>query len=199
MQVGHFIKAFINNPMGVSTIFPASKALAQAMTIGSEIGDHKNIVEIGVGTGALTSAMFEAMGPEHSYTGFEIDETFYKYLNDKFAKQHKSDIDKLKSFQFKSNSAAELSRFFPESSVDVLVSSLPWSVFESKQRHSILKEIHKVIKPGGLFTFYNYVTSSQFKHFKNFKSEILKEFKTLEPRQMVWASLPPATVWVAKK
>lgn len=199
MQIGHFIKAFIKNPLGVSTIFPASDALAYHMAIQSEVAKHKTIVEIGVGTGALTKAMIHQMGRDHSYTGFEIDKTFFKYLEGKFSEQHKSEIQKLKKFEFKKESAEKISQFFEEGSVDVVVSSLPWSVFEPELQQKILQEIHKILKPDGIFSFYNYITASQFRFFKNFKSEIQKEFKSLEPKKRVWASFPPTTVWIAKK
>lgn len=199
MPINHFIKAFIKNPMGVSTILPASKALAEAMAVGSEIKDRKNIVEIGVGTGALTSAMLPLMGPDHKYMGFEIDQSFYKYLQKNFVKDHKSDIEKISSFEFRSESAEKVSDFFAAESVDVVVSSLPWSVFESDVQNIILSEIYKIMKPGGVFTFYNYFTSSHFSLFQGFKGEVEYKFSSLTPAKKVWASLPPATVWIAKK
>jgi phosphatidylethanolamine/phosphatidyl-N-methylethanolamine N-methyltransferase len=199
MEIGHFIKAFIKNPQGVSTIFPASKSLSKAMAICSEVKEKKIIVEIGVGTGALTEAMLPLMGAEHSYTGFEIDKTFYKFLNDKFVNQHKDSISKLKNFEFKSDSAESIASLFEEASVDVVVSSLPWSIFEPGLQNSILNEVYKIMKPGGVFSFYNYMTSSQFGQIKSFKSQINKRFSSLEPKKRVWANLPPATVWVAKK
>ena len=199
MQMSHFIKAFIQNPLGVSTIFPASTALATAMALGSEIKDRKNIVEIGVGTGALTSAMLPLMGPDHSYTGFEIDPTFYKYLEKNFTKKHSAEIKNFKHFEFRTESAEHISQFFLEQSVDVVVSSLPWSVFESDMQNSILNEIYKIMKPGGVFSFYNYMTASQFQLFKNFRANIDSKFSSLGSTHTVWASFPPAKVWVAKK
>lgn len=199
MEVGHFIKAFVKNPVGVSTIFPASKALALAMAKQSEIQNKKNIVEIGVGTGALTAPMLELMGPDHNYTGFEIDSTFYKFLNTKFVSKHKTQIQKLKSFELKSDSAEKLSFFFKPESIDVVVSSLPWSIFEPQLQNAILDEVFTIMKPGGIFSFYNYVTSSQFPAIKAFQNQLKSRFKTLEPKEMVWMNFPPATVWVGKK
>ncbi len=199
MQISHFIKAFIKNPIGVSTIFPASHALAEAMALGSEIKTRHQVVEIGVGTGALTAAMLKVMGPQHTYTGFEIDKSFYNYLQQTFIKDYHMQVTQLKSFEFRTESAELISKYFETASVDVVVSSLPWSIFEADVQNLILNEIHQIMKPGGVFSFYNYMTSSQFKAFKNFKSEIENRFTTLEPTATVWASFPPATVWVAKK
>lgn len=199
MEVGHFIKAFVKNPVGVSTIFPASKALSESMARCSEIKTKKNIVEIGVGTGALTEAMLPLMGPDHTYSGFEIDQTFFKFLNSKFIPKHQNEIKKIKSFQMRSDSAENISDFFDLESVDVVVSSLPWSIFDPQLQNSILDEVYKIMKPGGIFSFYNYVTSSQFGAIKTFQNELKKRFETLEPKERVWLSFPPATVWVGKK
>ncbi len=199
MQISSFIKAFINNPAGVSTIFPASKSLSVAMSTGSEIAQRFNIVEIGVGTGALTAAMLNDMGDQHTYTGFEIDKTFFNYLGKNFTTKHKAQLDGLKAYEFKTNSAESLSDFFKPNSVDVVVSSLPWSVLDSDLQTSILTEVHKVLKPGGIFSFYNFVTGSQFSAFKRFKKSLEHTFSSVAPQAIVWASLPPATVWVAKK
>ncbi len=199
MEVGHFIKAFVKNPVGVSTIFPASRALSEAMARCSEIKSSHNIVEIGVGTGALTEAMLPLMGSEHSYTGFEIDQTFFKFLNSKFIPKHQDEIRRLRSFQIKSDSAQKISNFFEAGSVDVVVSSLPWSVFDPVMQNSILDEVYKIMKPGGIFSFYNYVTSSHFGAIKTFQTELKKRFDTLDPKERVWLSFPPATVWIGKK
>ncbi len=199
MSVNHFIKAFVNNPKGVSTIFPASKALSLAMAISSEVSERKRIVEIGVGTGALTEAMLPLMGEGHNYTGFEIDATFFKFLNSRFIPKHQNQIKKLNSFKMRSESAENISSLFEAESVDVVVSSLPWSVFEPNLQNSILDEVYKILKPGGVFSFYNFVISSQSQQIKSFQQEIKKRFETLEPKKKVWKNFPPATVWVAKK
>jgi len=199
MQLIPFIKAFTKNPRSVSTIFPSMTALAKDMAKAGDISNKVNIVEIGVGTGALTKELINHFTDRHNYTGFEIDESLFKYLNTIFKEKYSNKARLANNFSIKNESAETLTQQFEKESVDLVVSSLPWSVLHEDMQTKLLDEIAAVIKPGGTFTFYNYVFTSHSKKIKSFKSKINSRFSSLEPRPVILKNIPPANVWVAKK
>ena len=79
------------------------------------------------------------------------------------------------------------------------MSSLPWSILPLDLEITLLDEIFKALKPGGLFTFYNYITTSRSTKIKAFKSEVKKRSTSLSHRPLILKNIPPAHVWVAKK
>lgn len=199
MQLLPFIKAFTKNPSRVSTIIPSFKALAKDMSIGSEISSRKNIVEVGVGTGALTAEILKRLTNDHSYIGFEIDASLFEYLNSSFLTSHKNEIENAGSFKILKESAENLSKYVDNGTADVVMSSLPWSVLPLELEIKLLDEIYLALKPGGLFTFYNYITTSKSSKIKEFKQEVENRFSILNSRKLVLKNIPPAHVWVAKK
>ncbi len=199
MQLLPFIKAFAKNPSRVSTIIPSFKALAKDMSLGSEISTRKNIVEVGVGTGALTTEIIKRLTASHNYLGFEIDGALFEYINDTFMPRHQNQINEAQSFKIIKESAENLSQHIDGGTTDVVMSSLPWSVLPLELEVKLLDEIYSALKPGGLFTFYNYITTSKSSKITDFKSEIDKRFSSLSRRKIILKNIPPAYVWVAKK
>lgn len=199
MQIKYFVKAFLKDPLAVSTIFAASETLARQMAEDSDIRNAKNIVEIGVGTGALTRPILKVMKGDQIYTGFEIDKNFFDFLESDFKTENRKEISKVKNFNLLHESAENLSKHFDDDSVDVVVSSLPWAAFNSELQHTLMDEVLKVLKPGGTFSYYNYITSSQLKNAKDYRSLIRSKFKSLERKKITLINIPPANIWVAKK
>jgi phospholipid N-methyltransferase len=68
-----FLQAFIKNPLKVGAITPSSPELAREMLKGIEPNEKNIILELGVGTGAITKFIGEVVPDEKSYLGIEID------------------------------------------------------------------------------------------------------------------------------
>ena len=76
-----FVKAAFKNPMQVSTVFPSSGFLSNDMLDQVDIENCKSIVEIGVGTGAITKHIARRIPKGCKYVGVEVSDEMTQYMN----------------------------------------------------------------------------------------------------------------------
>ena len=134
-----FIMAAVKNPRSVSTPFPTLKFLAQALIKHSKLSSEHSVLELGCGTGAITKHILES-GPLKSYMGVEISSDMISYLQNTFPDN-----------TFIKASADNLEGYVADDSIDIVISSLPWTMFSEPVQEAIIKEIIRVLKPGGHF------------------------------------------------
>ena len=79
-----FLQAFIKNPLKVGAIAPSSPELASKMIEGIVPARNDVVVELGVGTGAITKFLAEIVPDDESYLGIELDKNLVKSLQTKF-------------------------------------------------------------------------------------------------------------------
>ncbi|MBK6588421.1 MAG: methyltransferase domain-containing protein [Acidobacteria bacterium] len=79
-----FLQAFLKNPAKVGAIAPSSPELAAEMLQGIHPDDHNIVLELGVGTGAITKFLREIVPSKASYLGLELDPDLVKTLNEKY-------------------------------------------------------------------------------------------------------------------
>ena len=79
-----FLRAFLKNPLKVGAITPSSAELAAEMLQGIEPDDDNIVLELGVGTGAITKHLREITPSRGAYLGLELDSGLVKTLNRKF-------------------------------------------------------------------------------------------------------------------
>lgn len=79
-----FLQAFLKNPLKVGAIAPSSPELAAEMLSGIQPDDHNIVLELGVGTGAITKFLRNAVPSRDSYLGIELDRDLVKTLNENF-------------------------------------------------------------------------------------------------------------------
>ena len=79
-----FLQAFLKNPLKVGAIAPSSPELAAEMLQGIHPDDHNIVIELGVGTGAITRFLRNAIPSRDSYLGLELDADLVRSLNKKF-------------------------------------------------------------------------------------------------------------------
>lgn len=76
-----FLQAFLKNPAKVGAIAPSSPELAAEMLQGIEPDDGNIVLELGVGTGAITKFLRDAIPSKESYLGIELDADLVRTLN----------------------------------------------------------------------------------------------------------------------
>lgn len=79
-----FLQAFLKNPGKVGSIKPSSPELAQKMIEGLEPAKDNAVLELGVGTGAITKFLQEIVPDDRSYLGIELDADLIKLLRRNF-------------------------------------------------------------------------------------------------------------------
>lgn len=76
-----FLQAFLKNPLKVGAIAPSSPELASKMIEGIQPDEENVVLELGVGTGAITKFLQDAIPNNKSYLGIELDKDLVKTLN----------------------------------------------------------------------------------------------------------------------
>jgi phospholipid N-methyltransferase len=80
-----FLQAFLKNPGKVGSIKPSSPELAQKMIEGLSPDSGNAVLELGVGTGAITKFLQEIVPDERSYLGIELDRDLVRLLKRNFS------------------------------------------------------------------------------------------------------------------
>jgi phospholipid N-methyltransferase len=79
-----FLQAFLKNPLKVGSIAPSSPELAAAMIDGIHPTRESVVLELGVGTGAITKYLEEILPDGESYLGVELDRDLVRSLRLKY-------------------------------------------------------------------------------------------------------------------
>ena len=75
-----FLQAFLKNPLKVGAIAPSSPELASKMIDGIQPDEDNVVLELGVGTGAITKFLQDRNPNNKSYLGIELDQDLVKTL-----------------------------------------------------------------------------------------------------------------------
>src|SRR5688500_13836019 len=75
-----FLQAFLKNPSTVGSITPSSPELARRMVAGIRPDENNVVLELGVGTGAITKFLQQIVPNEESYLGIELDRDLVRSL-----------------------------------------------------------------------------------------------------------------------
>lgn len=140
---GRFIKGWIRNPLAMGAFAPSSKSLAKLMA--RDIGPGSRVVELGAGTGTVTEALLaNGVAPEDLYL-VEREGEFVRILERRFPQCRVIAAD-----------ALHLNGEFATASFDFVVSGLPLLLFSAEQRHQVLQQAFRLLKPCGHFHQFTY-------------------------------------------
>lgn len=79
-----FLQAFLKNPLKVGAIAPSSPELAAEMLQGITPDKDNIVLELGVGTGAITKFLRDVIPSRDSYLGIELDGELVRALNRRY-------------------------------------------------------------------------------------------------------------------
>lgn len=187
-HVFEFVKAAVRNPLEVSTVFPTSKALAQTLLAHADLTRAERVVEVGAGTGAITKHLLPQLPQTHRYLGIELDSRMVSVLRRDY-----SDL------RFEAGLAEHLSTWTPEGSVDVVVSSLPWSLFSDEMQENTISAISNALRPGGVFVTYICLHAMLYPRAVQFVSRLQSTFADVYQSPLEWRNIPPAYVFKSTK
>lgn len=183
-----FVKAALRRPMEVSTVFPTSKSLAETLLSFADLKNAEKVVELGAGTGAITRHLAPKLVHPEGYLGVELDVPMVEFLKKEFP-----------DLRFEAGLAENITNWVEPSSVDVVVSSLPWTVFNDELQERTIQSIHKSLKPGGVFLTYVCANALWYPQAKNFISRLKNSFSDVHKSQLEWRNIPPAFVYRSTK
>lgn len=143
-----FVRAFIRHPRAIGSVTPSSRHLAKAL-IRHIPPSSSCVVELGAGTGPITRALLDRLGPAAMVLAFEADARLCSLL------RQISPDPRLIVVQDRAESllsyVAEHGRI-----VTAVVSGLPFANFDPETRRVIATAAHRALADGGEFVGYSY-------------------------------------------
>jgi len=180
--LGHFLR----HPTTVGTVAPSSAFLAREMVAALEPGRPQVVVELGPGTGAFTEAILDRLRPDDRLLAIELEPDFVRKLGERFPS--------LDCACASATQLAELARARKFAAIDHIVSGLPFASLPAATSRDVLDAIHRVLRPGGTFTTFQYVHAYSLPRAVNFRREVADRLGDLASRSLVVRNIPPAYV-----
>ena len=197
-----FLTQFLRNYETTGSVIPSGRALANALC--RYVGDGSSpqkILEAGPGTGAVTGCIIDRLRREDELWMVELNPTFAAHLRSSF-KDKPAFREAAGRCHLIEGSVQQLGH---EGQFDLVISGLPLNNFSSADVQDILQAYAKLLKPGGILSFFQYILIRPAKMFVSTGQErdrlkgvgeaiegVLgqREFA----REWVWVNVPPA--WV---
>lgn len=143
-----FLQAFVKNPLKVGAIAPSSSDLARKMLEGIKPDKNNVVMELGVGTGAITKHIQRILPDEKSYLGIELDKDLIKHL--------KKNYPDLKMVRGNATDAFSLHQKTGLGNVRYIICCLPFVSLPNDVGEKILLEIDKFMQQGCCFRTFQY-------------------------------------------
>ncbi len=170
----------LSNPRPMGAMTPSSRFLARRVASCLPEQPEGYVVELGAGTGVITSALLKRGISPKRLIVVERSEKMAHLLSKRFPDLHVEAGDAVEL-------GALLSRLLNGERVSHIVSSLPLRSLEPDTAARITREVGHALRWGGHFIQYTYDLRPRVHH------RSLKDFHR-EKTSVVWINLPPARV-----
>ena len=193
---GLFFNESIKSFSTTASVVPSSPYLARALLRAIDFSRATIIVEVGVGTGAVTHQLLRRMRSDARLYAIDINPRFIEYLRSDF------DDPRLRPI---CGSAEDLGSILAANNVppaDAVVSSLGLSLMSEPQRERIVGEMKSCLRPGGVFSQFQYLHARHAPRCLNFfgmdafcEERFLRRYFRRVSLHTVLRNFLPATVY----
>lgn len=155
-NTGTFLWGCVTRPHENGAIAPCSKYVAQEIVkplereCGRRLAERNElplrILEVGAGSGVLTREIVktaELSGLDYSFDVIEINNDYVKKLRKEFEAHDRVNVKCMSILDFTA----------PNNHYDIIVSTVPFSIFDIADVKKIFSLYQNVIQPGGKFSF----------------------------------------------
>ena len=179
-----FLQAFLKNPLKVGSIAPSSPELAQQMVAGIRPKDESVVLELGVGTGAITKFLQDIVPNRQSYLGIEIDKTLVKLLKESFPA--------LKIVRANACDAFSIYQKTGFGKVGYIICCLPFVSLPNDVGEKVLSEIDKFMEQGCVFRTFQYAHGYYFPSAIKLREHMRDRYGKAKKSPLVVKNMPPA-------
>ncbi len=179
-----FLQAFLKNPLGVGSIAPSSPELSQRMMDGIVPDKDSIILELGVGTGALTKYIQKTLSGEDCYLGIELDRKLVSCIRGKYPD--------LKFVRGDACNAHALHRRSKLGKVGFVICSLPFVSLPNEVNQKIYGEIEKFMEQGCVFRTYQYAHGFYLPSAIKLREFMRNRYGVSERSSLIVKNVPPA-------
>ncbi len=179
-----FLQAFLKNPAKVGAITPSSPELAQKMLKGIEPDAGNIILELGVGTGAITKYLQDILPNEKSYLGIELDRSMVKSLRKNYPELKIVCGNATETFSIHQKSGL--------GKVGFVICCLPFVSLPNEVGETILLEIDKFMQQGCTFCTFQYAHGYYFPSAIKLREFMRNRYGKAQRSRLVVKNVPPA-------
>lgn len=177
---------FVRSPRTVGAVAPSSRALAEEMVQDLDLSGPTNVVELGPGTGVITRAIAERLGPEAHALAIDIEPAFVAAIARRFPR-----VEAVCGSAAHLPALLKARNMFPAAHI---ISGLPFASLAAEVTTTILDAVVESLRPGGTFTTFQYLNGYPTPLATGFRREMSERMGTAPSRRIVWRNLPPAYV-----
>jgi phospholipid N-methyltransferase len=192
--IREFLSAAARNPGLVGAIAPSGETLAAALASVVPTTGRPVVVELGAGTGSVTTAIQRRLPDGGRHVAIEIDDRLAESLR---ATQPGVTVI--------NGDAEELGPLLTRhgapglSTVDAVVSGLPWTLFGVDKQQRLLSAIQRVLAPHGAFTTFGYLHAAPMAGARRFRRLLSGSFEEVLESSAVWRNVPPARIFACRR
>ena len=179
-----FFQAFLKNPLKVGAIAPSSPELAAKMLEGIEPDENNVLIELGVGTGAITKFLQEKIPNKQSYLGIELDKNLVKSLKVRFPDLNIVCGNACETFSLHQKS--DLGK------VGAIVCCLPFVSLPNEVGEKILSEIDKFMQKGCTFRTFQYAHGYYMPSAIKLREFMRNRYGKSKRSRLIVKNVPPA-------
>jgi phosphatidylethanolamine/phosphatidyl-N-methylethanolamine N-methyltransferase len=178
-----FLRSWIEKPLHMGAVMPSGRLLARTMAQYVDIDSDDPVIELGPGTGAITSALLHRGVDQKRLVLVEYNSGFCALLRDRYpqAKVVHGDAYTLRD---------TLWNVLPKPA-SAVVSGLPLVTKPMSTRLKLIRDAFTALAPGAPFVQFTYSVAPPI-------PKSLPGVST-EASERIWMNLPPARVWVYRK
>jgi phospholipid N-methyltransferase len=147
------------------------------------------VVELGAGTGALTTAIAARLAPGSRFVAIELDPALAAHL-----RTTRPDVEVVHG------DAVDLAAIVAERGIgriDAVVTSLPWTFLAPDARRALFADIARLLAPDGVFTLIRVLVALPGR-VRVLRDDLAGAFTDVREDSPVWPNLPPAALVTAR-
>lgn len=153
----NFFLHFLRNPKFVGAVAPLSQSVAKRLVKYFNLrkaGEAWRVLEVGAGTGSVTSTIIEQLGPNDLLDVIEIDASCVELLKEKFGSDKRVQVHGLSILDWN-----------PDYKYDLIISTLPMNSFSPSMVKEILEHYQAMSSKEGICTYVEYMGLAKLNRF----------------------------------
>lgn len=186
-----FLAAALRRPGLVGAVAPSSRALGEVLAAVVPRHGRPTVVELGPGTGAVSTVIGTRLPPGGHHLALEIDSRMADLLQASHPQVTVVHGD-----------AVDLGRLLRDQGVarvDAVVSGLPWSLFAEDRQRRVLTQVGQLLTPDGAFCTFAYRHAAWLAGAHRFRRLLDEHFDEVVVTRTVWGNLPPALAYLCRR
>jgi phospholipid N-methyltransferase len=185
-----FFSRAIRRPHRFGSPVPSSRRLAEQLASLLPDSGISTVVELGAGTGALTTPIHRWLPAGSRLLAVEVDEVLAAHL-----------AIELPAVDVRQGNADQLPALLAEAGitrVDAVVTSLPWTLLPHHRRDALLDRIVATLTPEGMATAVLTRTALPNRA-RKLRRAFEARFAEVTMMSTIWRNLPPAAILLARR